>query len=118
MSGGGVLRAVLAAASDDELRELAELLRPFLAESESAPDASPWLHGQRAIAEHLGLPLSTVEKLTAANALPVHRLGERRRISARADELDAWAATQRDGPAPAPTLRLLGGGQPRGPRGA
>jgi hypothetical protein len=52
---------------------------------------SPRLHGQRAIACTFGLPLSTVEKLTAMNELPVCWLADRRGASARRDELHAWA---------------------------
>lgn len=52
--------------------------------------STPWLYGARAAAEYLGWPLGRIEKLTAADAIPCHRL--RRRITFRRDELDAWLA--------------------------
>lgn len=56
---------------------------------------SPWLYGNRATADYLGWPLGRVEKLSAANAIPCHRVG--RRLTFRRDELDAWLIEGADG---------------------
>ncbi len=39
--------------------------------------AAPLLRGKRAIAEHLGLPRATVDRLVATGALPTFRLSSR-----------------------------------------
>lgn len=71
--------------------------------------ASPWLHGQKEIADYLAMSVSTIEKLTAVNALPVYRIDGVRRLSARRDELDEWASQYREGPpAGLRALRVVG----------
>jgi excisionase family DNA binding protein len=56
------------------------------------PDPSPWLYGAKAAAEYLGWPIGRIQKLTAAGALPSHRIGQRH--SYRRDELDEWLGNQ------------------------
>jgi excisionase family DNA binding protein len=61
-----------------------------------ASESSPWLYGQQAAADYLGIPLATIQKLTAANAVPCYRDTPGGRLSFRRDELDRWLAEDRD----------------------
>jgi len=62
-----------------------------------------WLYGAKAAADYLNVPLGKVQKLTAAGAIPHHRL-EGQRVSYRTDELDEWADERYEGP---PRLRAV-----------
>lgn len=93
-----LLRAII-----EDLRASPELRRQLAAElaselREVEQDASPWLYGAKAAADYLGVPRASIEKLTAADAIPVHRTTRGGRLSFRRDELDAWRAEQYDGP--------------------
>lgn len=57
-------------------------------------EASPWLYGAKAAAQHLGWPLGRVEKLAAADAMPCQRVGRRLIFDAR--ELDRWLREESD----------------------
>jgi hypothetical protein len=104
-----ILHAILAEATEEELHELAEAILPYLPNAEPAPSWR-WLRGQRAIGAYLDMPVGQVEKLTAADALPIYRPGGPGGIvSARTDELDAWLERSYDGPARPGRLRALGG---------
>lgn len=75
------------------LRELAEALAPLL----TAPDEKPldgWLTTRQA-ADHLGVTLNALHKLTAARAIPFEQDGPGCKCWFRRSDLDAWRAGQR-----------------------
>jgi len=56
------------------------------------------LYGAQAAADYLSMPLGRIQKLTAAKAMPHHRLDGEQRVSYRTDELDAWLDQSYEGP--------------------
>jgi excisionase family DNA binding protein len=95
--------------------QLAPHVAELLAEARPAEQRTPWLDVDEA-AEYLRLRArdgkswsrEAVYKLTAAKAIPHHRIGSR--VLFRRDELDAWMDENYEGPprAIAP-LRAVGG---------
>lgn len=86
--GMSVLRVLIEEVSADELRALAERLRPLLLAEQSAPAEDAWLRGAQQIAAYIGAPPSRVYALAAARRIPVHHDGSS--LIARRSELDAW----------------------------
>lgn len=82
-----VFSALLADATEDELKDLAQRLAPYLV-APLAPE-DQWLRGAEAIAQHIGAPPSRVYALKSAGRIPpVHHDGSA--LVARKSELDAW----------------------------
>jgi hypothetical protein len=75
----------------------AELVLRRYAEPNSISERR-WLYGARAAAEYLDWPVGRVQKLTAANSIPYHRLDGEQRVSYRTDELDGWLDGFYEGP--------------------
>lgn len=83
---------ILADLDDEELRDLAARLRPFLVDPGPAP-GDALLTPQEA-AQRVGVHVETVRRAVRSGALPARRAGRAVRI--HADDLDRWLA----GPAP------------------
>jgi len=81
----GLAAALLDELGPDELRELAERLRPYLRGREAG--TSEWLNAREAAA-YLRCPLSRVRKLSMTGELGVERDG--RRVLYHRDVLDAY----------------------------
>jgi hypothetical protein len=78
--------ALLESLSDDDLRDLAEKLRPHLA---PPADENGWLRGARRIGDYMGAPRSRVYSLVSAGRIPcVERDGAS--LIARREDLDHW----------------------------
>ena len=82
-------RALLDDLEPDDLAELARRLAPFL----PAPpvEAGGWLTTAQA-AEHLGISVHALHRLTAARTVPFHQDGPGARCFFRRSDLDAWRA--------------------------
>ena len=79
-------------------------------EEQAAETSSPWLYGAKAAAQYLGWPVGRIQKLTAANAIPFHRVPtgfdetgqplQGQRVAYRRDDLDRWLEQYREGRRP------------------
>ena len=75
---------------DELLTLLANRIAAHIPTAAPAPAAaSPWL-GAAAAAAYIGIPRNQLYKLTAANAIPVHRKRRGQGLRFRREELDAW----------------------------
>ena len=83
------------------------------------PSIPSGLVDARAVAEYLGVAVSTVHRLAARGVLPRVELGARL-VRFRLSDIEAFVATRTRGEAGAPTRgeRLLGGGRARAPKRA
>jgi excisionase family DNA binding protein len=79
--------AFVEALDDDACVRLAERLRPHLRSVSAPPDE--WLDAKRA-AEYLSVPLSTLHKLTSAEAIPFAQEGPGCNLYFKRSALDAW----------------------------
>jgi excisionase family DNA binding protein len=77
------------ALSDAVVSTLASRLAPYLTEVAAAPEPTGWLDLDGA-AEHLGMPKSTLYKLTAAKTVPFHQDGPGCKLWFLRSELDEW----------------------------
>jgi excisionase family DNA binding protein len=76
--------------SDELLTALAERLGVLApTRVEESESSSPWLNTEAASA-YLGVSRAQLYKLTAANAIPVHRKRRGQGLRFRREELDAW----------------------------
>jgi excisionase family DNA binding protein len=85
-------RAILAELDDDALDDLAARLAPLLAErlrTEPVDDDRRWM-STRDAATYLGIPTSSLHKLTAAREIPFEQDGPGCRCWFRRAELDRW----------------------------
>ena len=82
-------RALLADLTSDELRWLADELAPYLPDRSSRGASDAWLNSRQA-AEHLGLSVHALHRLTSARQVPFHQDGPGCRCWFRRAELDAW----------------------------
>ena len=80
-----VTAAIPADLTEQDLRELAERLRPYLGEGQPA-DA--WLRGADQIAAYIAAPRWRVYALASAGRIPVDRDGSA--LVARKSKLDRW----------------------------
>lgn len=85
VSKQSVLGALLACASDDDLRAWAVALEPFLP-GQASDDG--WLRGAQAIASYIASPVSRVYSLSSAQRIPVEHDGSG--LVARKSDLDRW----------------------------
>jgi excisionase family DNA binding protein len=87
-TGGGV--ELTLSIPDELLSAIAERVAAIAVEhDEPREQTSPWLDAGEA-ATYLGISLSQLYKLTAANALPVRKRRRGQGLRFRRDELDAW----------------------------
>jgi hypothetical protein len=87
-------RAVVEALADPDakravVRELAPELREFLTEHTPRPAEDRWLTTRQA-AEHIGITVNALHKLTAARSIPFEQEGPRCKIWFRRSALNAW----------------------------
>jgi hypothetical protein len=85
--------ALLAELDDEQLRALAERLRPFLGADESSSDDG-WLDGMDTIAAYLGCRRHRLDDpaYRSRTGIPVFKAG--RGWAAKKSELDAWRKRQ------------------------
>jgi len=83
---GSIGLAFIEALDDDAYALLAARLAPFL--QQPAP-ADAWLDAKEAAA-YLGMPTSTLHKLTAERAIPFTQEGPGCKLYFKRSELDAW----------------------------
>jgi excisionase family DNA binding protein len=83
----GLGRALLAALDDGDLAELASRLAPFLPAPPTTDDR--WFTSSEA-AEHLGLSLNALHKLTAARTIPFEQKTPGCKCWFRRSDLDRW----------------------------
>jgi excisionase family DNA binding protein len=79
---------LIEALDDDACARLAERLGPYL-RSVPPPPPDEWLDATRA-AEYLGVPRSTLHKLTAEGAIPFAQDGPGCKLYFKPSALDAW----------------------------
>jgi excisionase family DNA binding protein len=80
-------RALLDELSEADLRALAERLRPFLSNQDTAEDG--WLTARDAAA-YVGLSVHALHRLTAERSIPFHQDGPGCKLWFRRSELDQW----------------------------
>jgi excisionase family DNA binding protein len=90
--------------------ELLTLLAERIAERTPTPApgaeaASPWLDAAAAAA-YIGIPRNQLYKLTAANAIPVHRKRRGQGLRFRREELDAWLQAEYEATGWTPKVEL------------
>lgn len=98
-------RAIFAELDNDALEDLAARLVPLLAErlrTEPFDDDRRWMSTKQA-AEYLGIPTSSLHKLTSAREIPFEQDGPGCRCWFRREELDRW----RRGETAKPSLRRV-----------
>lgn len=79
-------RALLDDLEPDDLAALAERLRPFL----PAPVADDGWIDAKAAATHLGVPVSTIHRMTAARSIPFQQAKPGAKCWFRRSDLDMW----------------------------
>lgn len=82
------LVADLAEATDEQLAQLAELLRPHLSPPRAHVAAARWLRGADQIAAYIGAPRSRVYALASARRIPIEHDGSA--LIAHTTALDDW----------------------------
>jgi hypothetical protein len=82
-------RAIVAELDDQALDELAGLLAPRLAERFEAPAPGGWVE-TKAAAEHLGISVDAMHRLTAARALTFSQEAPGAKCYFRRSDLDAY----------------------------
>jgi excisionase family DNA binding protein len=87
----GLAQALLAELGPDDLAELARRLAPFLPQPATTGDG--WLTTAQA-AEHLGVSVHALHRLTAARTIPFHQDGPGARCYFKRSDLDAWRASR------------------------
>jgi excisionase family DNA binding protein len=88
------VRALLDDLDHEDLRELAERLAPFLAPA-PAPTPDRWLTTKQA-AEHLGMSVDALHKLTASRSIPFTQDAPGARCYFQCSDLDAWRRSVRE----------------------
>jgi excisionase family DNA binding protein len=83
-------RALVAALDPDDLAVLARMLAPYLPAPAPAVE-DRWLDTRQA-AEHLGVSVHALHRLTAARSVPFRQDAPGGRCYFRRSELDAWRA--------------------------
>jgi Helix-turn-helix domain len=83
----GLTRALLAELGPEDLAELAERLAPYLRLPSATEDK--WLDS-KAAAEHLGISLHALHRLTSARTIPFSQERPGGRCYFRRSDLDAW----------------------------
>jgi excisionase family DNA binding protein len=81
-------RALLADLDNEDLRELAERLAPYLPTPKPSDD-DRWLTTREA-AEYIAKSVDALHKLTAARAIPFEQDGPGARCYFKRSDLDAW----------------------------
>jgi excisionase family DNA binding protein len=82
------VRALLEDLDQQDLRELAERLAPYLPPP-AAPTPDRWLSTREA-AEHLGMSVNALHKLTAERSIPFTQDAPGARCYFKRSDLDAW----------------------------
>jgi excisionase family DNA binding protein len=88
-------RALLDDLAAEDLRELAERLAPYLP-TPPPPTPDRWLTTREA-AEHLGLSVHALHRLTAERSIPFEQDGPGARCYFQRQDLDAWRKHRREG---------------------
>ncbi len=104
-AGGGLELSL--SIPDELLTAVAERVAALaLKRTESADkSASPWLDAEAAAA-YIGIPGGQLYKLTAANAIPVHRRRRGQGLRFRREELDAWIEAEYEATGWTPKIEL------------
>lgn len=104
-----LVRALIAELQGDEgaMRELAIALAPYLPQPSPA-DEDRWLSTREA-AEHLGLSVAAMHRLTAERSVPFEQDGPGAKCWFKRGALDAWRRGEHPMYAPAPLLRSVSG---------
>ena len=82
-----VITALLEQATEDDLKQLATLLTPFLQSQSATVDAPRWLNLKQAC-EYLACPPSRLYALKSAGRIPCRKDGSR--LLFNQDELEQW----------------------------
>jgi excisionase family DNA binding protein len=86
------VRALLDDLDPDDLRELAERLAPYLPRP-TPSDVDRWLTTKQA-AEHLGMSVGALHRLTAERAIPFEQSGPGAKCYFKRSDLDEWRRSQ------------------------
>jgi excisionase family DNA binding protein len=84
-------RALLDQLGPDDLEQLARLLGPYMHAAPSASDG--WLTTREA-ADHLGLSVHALHRLTSTRQVPFSQAGPGAKCYFRRSDLDAWRSVR------------------------
>jgi excisionase family DNA binding protein len=84
-----MVRAILDEIKAEELRELAEMLAPYL--PDTSPRSDAWMESREA-ASYLGISTNALHKLTAARTIPFEQKVPGGKCYFKRSALDAWRA--------------------------